>query len=118
MVTTSTLKEKLCGSEYDAALARIYKPEDITAQKQRYIRVAEAFEDLFGSGRQVGVFSAPGRTEVGGNHTDHQGGRVLCASVDMDMLACAAPNGTNTVELYAEGYGLCSVDLSDLSPRR
>ena len=74
MVTTSTLKEKLCGSEYDAALARIYKPEDIAAQKQRYIRVAEAFEDLFGSGRQVGVFSAPGRTEVGGNHTDHNHG--------------------------------------------
>ena len=73
MVTTSTLKEKLCGSEYDAALARIYKPEDIAAQKQRYIRVAEAFEDLFGSGRQVGVFSAPGRTAWLSRYTEPSG---------------------------------------------
>jgi len=114
MVTTSTLKEKLCGSEYDAALARIYKPEDIAAQKQRYIRVAEAFEDLFGSGRQVGVFSAPGRTEVGGNHTDHNHGKVLAAGVNLDAVAVASKNDEGIVRVKSEGYDMDVVDLGDL----
>ena len=114
MVTTSTLKEKLCGSEYDAALARIYKSEDIAAQKQRYIRVAEAFEDLFGSGRQVGVFSAPGRTEVGGNHTDHNHGKVLAAGVNLDAVAVASKNDEGIVRVKSEGYDMDVVDLGDL----
>ena len=114
MVTTSTLKEKLCGSEYDAALARIYKPEDIAAQKQRCIRVAEAFEDLFGSGRQVGVFSAPGRTEVGGNHTDHNHGKVLAAGVNLDAVAVASKNDEGIVRVKSEGYDMDVVDLGDL----
>ncbi len=114
MVTTSTLKEKLCGSEYDAALARIYKPEDIAAQKLRYIRVAEAFDGLFGSGRQVGVFSAPGRTEVGGNHTDHNHGKVLAAGVNLDAVAVASKNDEGIVRVKSEGYDMDVVDLGDL----
>lgn len=57
-------------------------------------------------------FSAPGRTELGGNHTDHQGGHVLAAAVDLDMLACAAPNGTALVQVLSAGYPLFTVDLS------
>ena len=111
MVTTSTLKEKLCGSEYDAALARIYKPEDIAAQKLRYIRVAEAFDGLFGSGRQVGIFSAPGRTEVGGNHTDHNHGKVLAAGVNLDAVAVASKNDEGIVRVKSEGYDLSLIHI-------
>ena len=50
------------------------------------------------------VFSAPGRTELGGNHTDHQHGRVLCAAVNLDTVACAAVNGSNTIRIRSEGY--------------
>ena len=62
-------------------------------------------------------FSAPGRTEIGGNHTDHQRGRVLAAAVDLDTRAAVALNGTDTVRVHSEGYPLCTVCLNDLSPK-
>ena len=58
------------------------------------------FHALFGD-REARVWSAPGRTEIGGNHTDHQWGKVLAASVDMDMLAAAAANGEKTVRIQS-----------------
>ena len=63
-------------------------------------------------------FSAPGRTEIGGNHTDHQQGRVLAAAVDMDTRAAVRVNGTDCIRVQSEGYPLCCVSLSDLDPKR
>lgn len=114
MLTVTSLKEKLCTDEYDAAFARIYKTEDIASQKKRYIRVAEAFEKLFGSDKDVCLFSAPGRTEVGGNHTDHNHGKVLAAGVNLDAVAVASKNDENIVRVKSEGYDMDTVDLSRL----
>ena len=61
-------------------------------------------------------FSAPGRTEIGGNHTDHQRGRVLAAAVDLDTVAAVRPNGTDTIRVLSEGYPLCEVRLTELTP--
>lgn len=63
------------------------------------------------------LFSTPGRTELGGNHTDHQHGHVLCGSVDLDMLCCAAPNGKNVIRVLSEGYPALEVQLDSLLPR-
>ena len=114
MILSSELKAKLGTNEYDAALSGIYKAEDIEAQKARYIRIAESFEEFYGSGREVAVFSAPGRTEVGGNHTDHNHGKVLAASVNLDAVAVAAVNDENIVRVKSEGYKMDVADLSDL----
>ena len=114
MILSSELKAKLGTSEYDAALSRMYKAEDIEAQKARYIRIAESFEEFYGSGREVAVFSAPGRTEVGGNHTDHNHGKVLAASVNLDAVAVAAVNDENIVRVKSEGYKMDVADLIDL----
>ena len=73
------------------------------------------FHSLFGEA-EPGIWSAPGRTEIGGNHTDHQHGLVLAGSVDADMLAAAAPNGTDTVRLKSEGYPMLELRLDVLSP--
>ena len=62
-------------------------------------------------------FSAPGRTEIGGNHTDHQHGRVLCGSVDLDMLACAALNDKDVIRIVSEGYPPLEIGLDSLLPR-
>ena len=62
-------------------------------------------------------FSAPGRTEIGGNHTDHQRGRVLAAAVNLEALAAVRVNGTNTIRIQSEGYPLCEVELSQLTPK-
>lgn len=63
-------------------------------------------------------FSAPGRTEIGGNHTDHQRGRVLAGAVDLDTRAAVALNGTDTVRVLSEGYPMCAVSLTDLAPQK
>lgn len=76
----------------------------------------EKFELTFGHPARY-LFSAPGRTELGGNHTDHQHGRVLAAAVDLDTTAAVAENGARAVRVLSEGYPLCEVSLSDLAAR-
>ncbi len=76
----------------------------------------EGFAAAFG-GQPQRYFSAPGRTEIGGNHTDHQRGRVLAAAVNLEAVAAVRSNGTNVVRILSEGYPMCQVDLSDLIPK-
>jgi galactokinase len=82
------------------------------------VRVIKGFTDTFpeNANAQIGLYSAPGRTEIGGNHTDHQYGCVLAASVNLDAIAAAAPNGTDKIRFYSEGYGMIEADLSVLEP--
>ena len=88
-----------------------------TADHTRAERIIAAFAARFPAhAEEAALFSAPGRTEIGGNHTDHQHGRVLCGSVDLDMLACAAPNGTKEIRIFSEGYGETCVMLDELKP--
>lgn len=83
----------------------------------RYCALADAFRAHFG-GEPEAFVSAPGRTEVVGNHTDHNGGRVLAAAVDLDTVAAIAPNGTDSVRLYSEGFETpFIVDLRELDVR-
>ena len=92
----------------------LYASQDQTA---RYESLAEAFRTHFGGEPELFV-SAPGRTEVVGNHTDHNNGRVLAASVNLDTVAAIAPRADGVIELYSEGYDHpFTVDTADLSVR-
>ena len=109
-----------CG-DHDKALAALYAldnaPQQLNEARARAVSTTEAFMARYGAEvKGAALFSGSGRTELGGNHTDHQHGRVLCGSVDLDMLACAAPNGRNIVRITSEGYPELEVDLSDLDP--
>ena len=73
------------------------------------------FAAAFG-GTPERYFSAPGRTEIGGNHTDHQRGRVLAAAVNLDTRAAVRVNGTGTIRILSKGYPMCQVDLAELTP--
>ena len=75
----------------------------------------QGFAQVFGSAPER-YFSAPGRTEIGGNHTDHQRGRVLAAAVNLDTVAAVRLNGTNTIRIQSEGYPICEVVLDQLTP--
>ena len=83
---------------------------------QTIAQLNAGFEAAFGAAPQR-YFSAPGRTEIGGNHTDHQRGRVLAAAVNLEAAAAVRPNGTSIVRIQSEGYPLCQVDLTDLIPK-
>ena len=74
------------------------------------------FQQCFGRPARF-LFSAPGRTELGGNHTDHQLGRVLAGAVSVDTVAAVAPNGERTIRVQSEDYPLCVVSLDDLEVR-
>lgn len=114
MIKTSVLKEKFCTAEFDGALERIYKKDDIAAQKERYSATVSRFEALFGAEREVEIYSAPGRTEVGGNHTDHNHGKVMAAGVNLDAVAVVSLNNENIVRVKSEGYKIDAVDLDNL----
>ena len=75
----------------------------------------DGFKAHFG-GTPTRYFSAPGRTEIGGNHTDHQRGRVLAAAVNLDTVAAVRENGTNYIRIKSAGYPLCQVDIRELTP--
>ena len=92
--------------------------EKAEAQKERYLRALDRFEALFGSEKEIGIFSAPGRTEIGGNHTDHNGGRVLAGSVDYDVIAVVAKEEGETVHIHSEGFTPDTVDLAKLSGQK
>ncbi|MBN2414640.1 galactokinase [bacterium] len=90
-------------------------PEAVSAQKARYERLTRQFRERFGTAPKA-LFSTPGRTEIGGNHTDHNHGRVLAASINLDSAAAAGPVDDMSVSLYSEGYETpFSVDISDLA---
>lgn len=98
---------------------KIYGKDQETLDKQlkRYETLADLFHEKF-SREDVHYFSTPGRTEIGGNHTDHNFGRVLAGSVDLDSVALVAQNDTGVVTIYSMGYeGAFIVDLSDLAVR-
>ena len=80
----------------------------------RVVQVIEGFETTFGSSEGIRFFSAPGRIEIGGNHTDHQHGCVLAASIDLDILGGAIKTDTNKVRILSEGYSLSEIDISKL----
>ena len=116
----STWKQELSDGTHAARLASLYccAPEATPAQAARYEAVLNGLDAAFGPHAEAGLYSAPGRTEIGGNHTDHQHGRVLAGSVNIDMIAAAAPNSLNQLRVQSEGYDLCVIDLDDLAARK
>ena len=119
MKTIKSIREILAKRENDEFLSYLYcRPaEELQHYRERILHVMDGFMQEFeqDDSAEVAVFSAPGRTEIGGNHTDHQRGRVLTGAVDLDAIACAAPNGTDKVRVFSEGYGLTEIVIDDLA---
>ena len=81
----------------------------------RLAPLISGYQAAFGASPER-FFSAPGRTEICGNHTDHQNGRVLAAAVNLDTLAAVGGTGSREIRVLSEGYPLCCVDLDDMDP--
>lgn len=110
------LKEKILNGEFNSQLKRIYiSDKKVEAQKLRYTSLIDDYYKVFTDGDEIKFFSAPGRTEVGGNHTDHNHGKVLAAGIDLDAVAAVSANSSNTVNVKSKNYKMNSVDITDLS---
>ena len=116
---TGVLKEEFRNGVHKDLLMDIYLDENVLEyQTERYIKALESYEELYGE-QEVEIYSAPGRSEVGGNHTDHQHGKVLAASINLDIIAVVAKNDNNTVRFISEGFGkIDDIDLSVLTPQK
>ena len=116
MEKLSAVRQMLERGALDETLSRLRGGD---AGRERAAAVLDGFRRAFGAGEEtpVTLCSAPGRTEICGNHTDHQRGRVLAASVNLDFLACAAPNGTDTIRFQSEGWPMVEVALDGRGPR-
>lgn len=113
---TIELKKKLNNGDFADKLALMYAcgKEDTKKYADRFLEVIDGFEKTFGGSEEMRLFSAPGRTEIGGNHTDHQHGCVLAASLNLDVIGAAALNGTNIVRIQSKGYPIDEIDLDNL----
>ncbi len=110
------LLQALHEGRFDEQLRTVYGAQPLTAAYGRIESVVKEFcrhYDRDGT-RELMIFSAPGRTELGGNHTDHQGGCVLAGSVDMDTLACVARSGDSLVRVLSKGHNAVEIDARDV----
>lgn len=112
----NSMKQSIMSGAFNDTFDKLYSSVDAAAN--RFASTCDCFAELFGSEREVELFSAPGRTEVGGNHTDHQLGCVLAGSVNLDVIAVAAKSENMTVRIKSEGFDMDTVDVNDLTPQK
>ena len=110
------IKNSILSGNLNNTFEKLYG--DTEAAKKRYISAADSYVEIFGEPESdVRLFSAPGRTEIGGNHTDHQHGSVLAGSVNLDVIAVVALNSDGKIRIKSEGYNMDTVDISDLGKK-
>ena len=107
------IENKAC----DESLSILYGSSEpvLERQRARYAGAIRKFAEIFPDREDIRIFSAPGRTEIGGNHTDHQHGCALAAAVNLDVIAVVAFHDDGVIRFYSEGYGMTEIDLSDLA---
>ena len=99
-------------------LARLYGEENLPSQQLRYERAEKNFISHFGAQGDIRIFSAPGRTEIGGNHTDHNHGCVLAAAVDLDAIAFVRKTDNGIITVISDGFEISPVDISDTAKKK
>ena len=109
------LLQGIQAGKYDEMLLKLYGQEALAVQKERYSKAVEKFASLYPERTDIEVFSAPGRTEVCGNHTDHQHGKVLAAAINLDAVAVVGFHEDGVIRLHSEGYPAIDVELADLA---
>ena len=116
MKTVSELRTAINSAETAEKFAQVYGRDAVAAQQARYAKALDRFCEIFPADtEQLTAFSAPGRTEVGGNHTDHQHGCVLAASVNLDVIAITAARTDGQITVKSEGFDADHVDTADLT---
>lgn len=109
------LCDRIKEGRFDSLLSKLYGEEELTPQKERLEQAVERFRSIYGESEGLRLFSAPGRTELGGNHTDHNHGCVLAASVDLDIIAVVSFRDHGLVRIQSEGYEMDVVEINDLT---
>ena len=99
--------------KYTKIFTELYGEANIKKQEERYKGAVLEFEKLFGADREASLFSVAGRSEISGNHTDHNCGKVLAASIDLDIIAVASPRDDMKINIKSEGFPIDEVDITN-----
>ncbi len=110
----SALQNAVKRGDYDRTFSALY--QDLNRQRERWLTLLNTFRERYGD-LDAALFSVPGRTEISGNHTDHNNGCVLAASVDIDIIAVAAATEESVIRIKSEGYPEDVVDCADPDPK-
>lgn len=119
MMTAEAWKKAIAAGQFDADFTILYGQGERTVKKQRerYTSAIDVFSETYGPKRQLSVYSTPGRTEIGGNHTDHNHGLVMAGAVTLDIIAVVSPNADMVARVKSHGFSKSDeVDLTLLSP--
>ena len=116
MTSFNEIKKLLETRALDESFSKVYLKENYETQYKRFLEVLDAFNSLFNKdgSREVSLFSAPGRTEIGGNHTDHNHGLVLAGGISLDAIAVASKNDEGVIRIKSAGYPMDEVKCDDL----
>ena len=116
MKKASLVIQNIQNNEYNDLLEDIYVDGSlIEIQKERYVKAIEKFISLYGD-QEVEIYSTPGRSEVCGNHTDHQHGEVLAAAINLDIIAVVSPQ-EDCIKILSDDYDLKAIDITDLDKK-
>ena len=107
------LVENINGGALDSKFAALYGKENVESAKQRYTDAIEKFTEAYGCDRELSLFSVAGRSELSGNHTDHNRGCVVAASISLDVIAVASPTDDGIITLISEGFGKDTVNIAE-----
>ena len=114
MKTSKLIKEAILSGKEDQKILDIYADKDVVEyQKNRYAKAIDKFEELYGE-REVMICSAPGRSEVGGNHTDHQRGQVLACGLNLDAIAVVCPENDGIIRILSDDFDLDDIDINHI----
>ena len=117
-MNTTQLKNAILGGKFDARFTYIYGADALEAQKARYAAAVDAFAALYGTDRDAALYSVAGRSELSGNHTDHNHGCVVAASIDLDIIAVAAPSDAPVIRVKSEGFDEDVVNINEFTAPR
>ncbi len=106
------IKNKISMGGLDCTFEELYGKEKVAFARERYINAIGEFEKLYGGDRQINLFSVSGRSEISGNHTDHNHGCVIAASIDLDIIAVASATNNSVIRIKSEGFPEDTVDFS------
>lgn len=112
---TNKFKEQIKTAAFDRKLLELYPDNILENQRERYIAAIDKFEEYFGPG-DANICSAPGRTEISGNHTDHQRGEVLAAAIHLDAIAVVRKTAEARIRIVSEGYSQIEIQIQNPKP--
>ena len=110
-MNTLQMKQYIADGGIDATLTHIYGEAALCAQKARYSAAIDEFAAIYGAEREITLYSVAGRSELSGNHTDHNCGCVVAASIDLDIIAVASKRDDNVIAIKSEGFPEDVVDF-------